>query len=193
MPTLKAVTPLTHQRFLNLYQADYQLENGDQLPYFIASRREISPENLTSTQSDAVTIFAVDQTGQYFLMVKEFRYPINQEAYSVPSGLIDPGEDASRAALRELQEETGYTDVQILKVLPSTYSSVGMTNERVTPVIARINREKSGSQALEASEQIESFWVDKQEALEIALNHQQLTARTQLALLLFAKNQLTDI
>ena len=42
------------------------------------------------------------------LLVQQFRPPINAVTIELPAGLIDPGESAETAALRELKEETGY-------------------------------------------------------------------------------------
>ena len=39
--------------------------------------------------------------------------------WQMPQGGIDPGEDLTAAALRELQEETGITSVDVLAVTPS--------------------------------------------------------------------------
>ena len=48
----------------------------------------------------------------------------------LPAGLIDPGESAASAALRELLEETGYT-ATVLSVSPASCMSAGLTNETV--------------------------------------------------------------
>ena len=42
----------------------------------------------------------------------QFRPPIEKLSIELPAGLIDPGESAGEAALRELKEETGYTGVE---------------------------------------------------------------------------------
>ena len=47
--------------------------------------------------------------------------------FSATIGLIDEGEDAGAAALRELKEETGYTG-RLLSVSPLCLSDPGMSN-----------------------------------------------------------------
>lgn len=42
------------------------------------------------------------------LFVSQYRPPVAAECIEVPAGLIDKGEDAVTAALRELEEETGF-------------------------------------------------------------------------------------
>lgn len=43
------------------------------------------------------------------VLVRQFRHGINDLSLEIPGGVIEPGEDAVSAGLRELREETGYT------------------------------------------------------------------------------------
>lgn len=45
------------------------------------------------------------------LLQKQYRPPIDKVCIEVPAGLVDAGESAERAAVRELKEETGYVGV----------------------------------------------------------------------------------
>ena len=65
------------------------------------------------------------------ILVKQFRKAINQFIYELPAGLVDPGEDPSQTAYRELQEEIGYK-ANDLKFLFSGYPSPGFTNEETS-------------------------------------------------------------
>ncbi len=42
------------------------------------------------------------------VLVRQFRFGTDDFSLEIPGGVIDPGEDAIAAGLRELQEETGY-------------------------------------------------------------------------------------
>lgn len=46
--------------------------------------------------------------GPEILLQKQFRPPVEKIVIEVPAGLIDAGETAEEAAVRELKEETGY-------------------------------------------------------------------------------------
>lgn len=55
-------------------------------------------------------------------LVKQFRYAYGKEIYEIPAGKIDDGEQPEKAALRELEEETGYRALKaesLLKIFPS--------------------------------------------------------------------------
>lgn len=45
------------------------------------------------------------------LLQKQFRPPIGKVTIEIPAGLVDEGESAAEAAVRELKEETGYVGV----------------------------------------------------------------------------------
>jgi 8-oxo-dGTP pyrophosphatase MutT (NUDIX family) len=55
---------------------------------------------------DNVTIVARDEGGRV-LLVRDFIYPMQQWAWSLPSGAVESGEDPFTAAVRELREEGG--------------------------------------------------------------------------------------
>lgn len=58
-------------------------------------------------KSDSVNIFPITDDGQVVL-VKQFRPGSELIEFELPGGMIDPGEQPSRAAERELREETGF-------------------------------------------------------------------------------------
>jgi len=47
------------------------------------------------------------------VLVKQYRYPVDAVTLELPGGVINEGEDPMLAALRETQEETGYSSDQI--------------------------------------------------------------------------------
>ena len=68
-----------------------------------------------------VGIIPVTHDGKV-LMVRQFRYPMEEELLEVPAGKLDSGEDPLECAVRELSEETGCTAgryVDLGKIYPS--------------------------------------------------------------------------
>lgn len=187
-----SITRVAGDRYLKYYRAKFALPSGGVKTYEMASRREITgvTDIGAGSHADAVTIFAVSADGERMLVTDEYRFPVNDWTISVPSGLIDPGETADQAAVRELAEETGYSEVEVKRILPATYSSVGMTDERVQPVIAVVNDQINTGTDLGSAEFIRYRWVTREEARITAETAQNVTARAQLALLLFAAGQL---
>lgn len=55
---------------------------------------------------DNATIVALDDAGRV-LLVRDFVYPVQEWAWSLPSGAVEPGEMPADAAMRELREEGG--------------------------------------------------------------------------------------
>ena len=87
----------------------------------------------------AVVVIAITPD-QRILFVEQYRIPINQFTIEMPAGLIgdlagQEHEDAATAAIRELEEETGWRcgDVEWLHQGPS---SAGMSTEQITFVRA---------------------------------------------------------
>lgn len=55
----------------------------------------------------AVAILPVTSDGSV-LLIRQYRYALEQEILEIPAGLVDEGEDFPSTARRELQEEIGY-------------------------------------------------------------------------------------
>lgn len=81
----------------------------------------------------AAVILAIDAEN-HVILVEQFRVPLGRPCIELPAGLIgDHGEDedATDAAARELEEETGYRAAQ-MESLGEFYSSPGMVSESFT-------------------------------------------------------------
>lgn len=100
----------TDNRFLNMYEADAVGRNGRHFPYYFASRREDGDLMFETGElrADGVVIYSVcKQEPEKLVVIRQFRYPVNDYIYELPAGLVDVGETAQEAAVREMREETG--------------------------------------------------------------------------------------
>ncbi len=57
---------------------------------------------------DWVNVIPVTESGNV-VFIEQFRHGVRQTTLEVPGGMIDEGESPATAALRELEEETGYS------------------------------------------------------------------------------------
>ena len=88
----------------------------------------------------AAVILAIDETedSPYILLVEQYRVPVGSNCLELPAGLVGDeteGENPEIAAVRELEEETGYT-ASTIENLGEFHSSPGMVSESFTLIRA---------------------------------------------------------
>jgi len=65
--------------------------------------------------ADWVNVIPVTNNNEV-VMVKQFRHGSQEITLEIPGGIVDPGEDPEKAAIRECAEETGYSLGSILSL-----------------------------------------------------------------------------
>lgn len=172
---------LVSSGWINKYVLTYRMPDGRTHVYESASRKK--PEayerelraadaaraareagaSSAAVQPDALSIVGRTVDDE-ILLIREFRYPVNDWCVAFPAGLVEPGEDLAACADRELREETGYRVVRpadgspAVRLMPQAgLSSTGMTDEQVQVCFARI--ERAGDAEPEENELIEPFTV----------------------------------
>lgn len=185
---LLGITKKFKGKFLDYYNATYRNKLGEDKVYELISRNKNltvdSLGNLMKKKSDAVGIIVFDaENTSRILLLKEYRLACGEWVYNFPGGLIDEGETPVMAATRELREETGLELTEVIKVLPNSYTSVGLSNESTCTVI----RKASGNIKLSTSadEEIETAWYSKYEVRSL-LKSQPMSLRTQSFLYLWS-------
>jgi ADP-ribose pyrophosphatase len=104
-PDLAELKPEALQRNL-IYQSRWVNLSVDRVRF--PNGVIIEQHHLLDFERPAVMTIARGQDGRY-LMVKVCRYPTGRTEWEFPAGGVEPGEDITAAAQRELKEESGYS------------------------------------------------------------------------------------
>ncbi len=135
----------------------------------------------------ATGLIALDNQ-DHILLVRQFRSASAQVMSEIPAGLLNTGEVPMIAAIRELQEETGYKPGKI-EPLGGFYPAPGYTTEYIHLFVA--------SQLIESrlpadeDEFIEVDHVTLADALAMIERGEIQDAKTIIALLMYARHQPT--
>ncbi len=97
------------------------------------------------------------------ILIRQYRYPVNERIYELPAGKLAPGEDPLDCARRELEEETGLSAVKWEK-LTSLLTTPGFCSEVLHIYLA--TELHNGLQRLEEGEEtIQVFRIPLADAL----------------------------
>lgn len=77
---------------------------------------------------DWVNVIALTPEGR-IVLVRQFRYGIDEFSLEIPGGVMEPGEDPVAAGLRELREETGYSGAPA-KLMGSVHPNPAIMSNR---------------------------------------------------------------
>lgn len=129
---------------------------------------------------DNATIVALAADG-CVLLVRDFIYPMQQWAWSLPSGAVEPEEAPLEAAVRELREEGG-VEAAIWQLLGSYWLTPGIAAQTSFLYLARTLQ--SVPAAPEVTEVLTRRWVPLAEALAMCQRGAIRHATAALALML---------
>lgn len=107
------------------------------------------------------------------VVIRQFRKPIDDYIYELPAGLIDPGETAEKAAIRELKEETGLDTLRVTGIINVTFPCVGLTNEGHAIVFCDVCGETSKEHNVH-DEDIESYLMSVDQLNDIVWNKKEV-------------------
>ena len=173
-----SIVQVTEHKHLNFFELTARKPTGKCFPYYVASRSR-SPEELymnnPEKKPDGVVIYSLyGEKKDKVVLIRQFRYPVNDYVYEFPAGLVENGEDFHTAAQREMKEETGL-DFTGLPVHPAYekafFTTDGMTDERCSMVYGYAQGTVS-REGLEESEDIEVILADRKEAARILKEEQ---------------------
>ncbi|MDY3826420.1 MAG: NUDIX hydrolase [Lachnospiraceae bacterium] len=168
-----SVEKKTDNRFLNMYDLQYENKVGGQGIYHIASRGASIEELKLKTHKnkpDGVIIYALyGPKRDKVVMVRQYRFSVDDYVYEFPAGLVDAGETYGQAGARELKEETGldFTPVKADEMYSKPlFTTVGMTDESCATVYGYASG-KISKEGLEDNEDLEVIIADRKEVRRI--------------------------
>ena len=168
-----SVEKKTDNRFLNMYDLQYENKVGGQGIYHIASRGASIEELKLKTHKnkpDGVIIYALyGPKRDKVVMVRQYRFSIDDYVYEFPAGLVDEGETYSQAGARELKEETGldFTPMKADEMYSKPlFTTIGMTDESCATVYGYASG-KVSKEGLEDNEDLEVIIADRKEVRRI--------------------------
>ncbi|MCD7762524.1 MAG: NUDIX hydrolase [Lachnospiraceae bacterium] len=173
MGKIKKIEKITSNPYVNLYDMDVENSKGHAGKYYIASRaKTIDTLELNTKQQspDGVVIYSLyGERHDRVVLIRQYRYAIDNYIYEFPAGLVEPGEEYHSAAVRELREETGLMlhpiPVDTIYQKPY-YTTIGMTDECCATVYGYADGEISADMQ-ETSEEIEVVLADRNEVRRI--------------------------
>jgi len=172
MAKIKNVQKVTDNPFVNLYNLDVEDRKGHPFKYYLASRKKSVETLELSTHEqhpDGVIIYSLyGEKRDRVVLIRQYRYPINNYMYEFPAGLVEPGEDYREAAVRELREETGLTlhPVDTGCYSRPFYMSAGLTDECCGTVFGYADGEIRND-LIEDTEELEVVIADRDEVRRI--------------------------
>ena len=101
---------------------------------------------------DSVAVFPVDEEGRVHL-VKQFRPAIEKTITEIPAGVVDKGETAAEAAIRECEEETGYVPGRLIELI--TYAHAEGYSTAFMTLFLGLNLKYTGNVQLDTTEFLE--------------------------------------
>jgi ADP-ribose pyrophosphatase len=153
------------------------------------------PNGKTSTREllkhpGAVAVIALTGDNK-LVMVEQYRKALERTLIEIPAGKLEPGEEPEKTAIRELEEETGYTCEKMEHVI-SFYTSPGFADEIVHVFLAKKLRKLDTKKELDEDEFVELLEVTLEEAEQLIEGRRIYDAKTVFAVQFLRLQQLLN-
>jgi nudix-type nucleoside diphosphatase (YffH/AdpP family) len=150
-------------------------------------------ERLRVVRQNASAVLLYDAETDKVVLTQQYRYPVAAQSpdplLEIVAGKIDAGEEPSDAAIREVEEETGYkVQPDKLRLLTSCFVSPGYSTEQFYVFVAEVtarDRVSDGGGLEEEHEKIELVELGRETFLADVKNGAIRDAKTIIAALLY--------
>lgn len=151
--------------------------------------KEVLFSRVKVQREDAAAVILFDEERDLFYFIRQYRYAVAETAgeylLELVAGKIDEGEDALSTAVRETEEEAGFTIApDQIRLLCTFYASPGYTSEIYHLFIANVSlrdRKAKGGGLEEENEFIELVEMDRTIFFESCRNGSIMDGKTLMA------------
>lgn len=113
-----------------------------------------------------VAILAIQD--QQILLVKQYRYVVQEKTIEIPAGKIEPHEDLMVTASRELEEECGFS-AETFTPLFTFYPTPGFCSEILHIFLAENLHRIENPKQMDEDEELTSFFIDLKKAHQMMM------------------------
>ena len=173
MAKITGITKKTENPFVNLYELDRESKTGKKGKYYVASRAKSEQDLKLVTgknSPDGVVIYSLyGEKQDKVVLIRQYRYALNDFIYEFPAGLVEDGEPYKETAVREMKEETGldFVPLSVNEAYEKpAFTTVGMTDESCATVFG-VSTGEISKEFQEDTEEIEVVLADRNEVKRI--------------------------
>lgn len=105
-------------KYIEIFNDDVKFPSGNQGTYI----------RINSTSDKSVAVLPITADGN-IVVIKNYRHGIRGWGIEIPKGSVEPNEEASHAAIRELEEETGYVCKKLIHICEYSESPAIFSNK----------------------------------------------------------------
>ena len=163
-------------------------------PWLTARRDDVElpdgrtiPEYYVLEYPDWVNVIAITKDG-HFVMERQYRHALGCTCFELPCGVIEQGETPIEAAMRELEEETGYSGGEWTKLMELSANPSTMNN--LAHCFLARGVEKVSEQHLDPTEDLSVHLLTREEVLNLLRNNEMMQSLMVAPLLKYLSKEL---
>jgi len=149
------------------------MEILSQNPYFSVVKKQLNSYDGLCNQFYIVefprpAVGVLVTRGTDVLLIRQYRPIVDEYVWAIPSGGVSPEETPAEAAVRELEEETGFRATSLVTWM-NCYASYGCSNQRFE--IFRTSDAVETGKGFDPAEVISVRWFSQTELREMILSN----------------------